>query len=223
MRALLLDALGTLVALDPPGPRLRAELSERVGIEVSEAEAQRAIDAEIGYYRAHLDEGRDQVALAALRGRCAEVVRDALPARDSIVALDGAALTGALLAALRFTAFPDARPAILAARRRGERVVVVSNWDVSLHDVLADTGLAALLDGIVTSAEAGARKPDRAIFERALQIAGCAAAEAVHVGDSVSEDVDGASRAGIEPVLVRRDDGAGPPGVRTIASLAELP
>ena len=57
-------------------------------------------------------------------------------------------------------------------RRRGIRLVVVSNWDVSLHERLAETGLAPLLDGAVASAELGAAKPDPAIFARGLEIAG---------------------------------------------------
>ena len=83
-------------------------------------------------------------------------------------------------------------------------------------------GLAALLDAVVTSASVGVRKPGVAIFERALALAGARPDEAVHVGDSVEDDVAGARAAGIEPVLVRRDGGAGPPGVRTIATLAAL-
>ena len=115
----------------------------------------------------------------------------------------------ALLASLRFTAFADVRPALLAARARGQRLVVVSNWDVSLHDVLRELGLEPLLDAILTSAEAGARKPAPAMFERALELAGADRAQAIHVGDSLEEDVAGARAAGIEPVLVRRD-GADP-------------
>ncbi len=78
--AILLDALGTLVALEPPAPRLRAELAQRFGLEVSEEEAARAIAAEIAYYRAHLDEGRDEAESARRSaGACAEVLRSALP------------------------------------------------------------------------------------------------------------------------------------------------
>ena len=100
--------------------------------------------------------------------------------------------------------------------------MVVSNWDVSLHEVLERVGLAEALDGVVTSAEVGARKPDVGIFERALAVAGVRAAEAIHVGDNPDEDVAGARAAGIEPVLIRRDGGPGPDGVRTISSLTEL-
>ena len=63
-----------------PHRRLRAELAERLGIAVSERQAAQAIAAEIRYYRAHLDEGRDRASLEELRGRCAEALRAALPA-----------------------------------------------------------------------------------------------------------------------------------------------
>jgi putative hydrolase of the HAD superfamily len=49
-----------------------------------------------------------------------------------------------------------------------------------------------------------------------------APAEAVHVGDSPAEDVEGARAAGVRPVLLARDRRPGPAGVPTIASLAEL-
>ena len=63
---------------------------------------------------------------------------------------------------LRFRPIRRCRRRSRALRERGARLVVVSNWDVSLHDVLRDTGLDALLDGVVTSAEIGAAKPDPA-------------------------------------------------------------
>ena len=216
--AILLDALGTLLALQPPAPRLRVELADRFGLRVSESEAERAIASEITYYRAHLDEGRDAASLEALRRRCAEELRSALPADG----LELDPLVAALLASLRFIPFGDVRPALTAARSRGQRLVVVSNWDVSLHGVLHALELEPLLDGIVTSAEVGARKPAPAIFERALALAGARPDQAVHVGDSLDEDVAGARAAGIEPVLVRRDGGPVAPGVRTISTLEQL-
>jgi putative hydrolase of the HAD superfamily len=218
--AILLDALGTLVALEPPAPLLRDELARRFGLEVSQEEAARAIAAEIAYYRAHLDQGSDDAGLTALRRRCAEVLRSALP--DPAARLELDPLVDALLASLRFHPFKDVRPALTSARDAGQRLVVVSNWDVSLVDVLRRLGLEPLLDGIVTSAGAGARKPSPAIFERGLALAGVAAGDAIHVGDTLNEDVAGARAAGIEPVLIRRGDGPPVSDVRTISSLAEL-
>jgi len=219
-RAILLDALGTLVALAPPAPRLRDELALRFGVRVSSGQAERAIAAEIAYYRAHLDEGRDAATLRELRRRCARALCDQLPPEAAALPIDS--LTEALLASITFTAFADVAPALAAARSRGMRLVVLSNWDLSLHDVLAGLGIAPLLDAVVTSAECGARKPDPRIFAAGLHLAGVAPADAVHVGDSLEEDVAGARAAAIEPVLIRRDGSAGPPGTRTVASLSEL-
>jgi putative hydrolase of the HAD superfamily len=221
-RTLLLDALGTIVRLQPPAPALRRELAKRFGFDVTQAQAQRALSAEIGYYRAHLDQGRDPESLAALRRRCAEALRAALPPSRELARLDTGALTDALLASLRFSEFPDVRHALLAARGRCERVVVVSNWDISLGDVLERLGLASLVDGVVTSAAAGARKPSPSIFKQALDLAGTTAERATHVGDSLEEDVGGARASGIAPVLLCRGGARGPAGVRTITSLAEL-
>ncbi|HTU94565.1 MAG TPA: HAD-IA family hydrolase [Solirubrobacteraceae bacterium] len=221
--ALLIDGLGTLVSLAPPAPELRDELAARFGIEVSLQEAGRALGAEIAYYRAHMGQGRDGESLDALRRRCAEVMREALPPSARLAAVGTEALTGVLLRALRFDAYLDARPALLRARAAGARVVVVSNWDVSLAEVLERVGLAPLVDAVVTSAAVGAAKPARAIFEHALGLAGVGAEHARHVGDSLEEDIRGAEACGIAAVLLRRDGGAPPPdGVPTIASLAEL-
>jgi putative hydrolase of the HAD superfamily len=216
-RALLIDAMGTLVSLAPPAALLIGELRRRFGVDVSEAEASHALAAEIAFYRMNMGNGRDTHGLSDLRRGCAEVLREALPA-----ALRQQDLVDTLLASLRFVAFGDAREALLAARADGARVVVVSNWDISLAEVLERVGLAPLLDGVVTSAAVGAAKPDPAVFAHALAIAGVPAARARHVGDSLDEDVAGARAAGIEAVLLRRDGGPGPDGVRTIRGLSEL-
>jgi putative hydrolase of the HAD superfamily len=221
VKAVLLDALGTLVRLEPPAPRLRGQLA-RLGIEVSEAQAAHAIAAEISYYRSHLEQGRDARSLTELRRECAEALAAALPATPATQALELDALTAALLASLEFTAFDDVYPALTAWREQGLRLVVVSNWDVSLHEVLDRTGLAPLLSAILTSAEAGVSKPSAAIFTRALRLAECGPSEAMHVGDSFAEDVVGARAASIEPVLIVRGGAPAPSGVRTITSLEML-
>src|SRR5207248_11707596 len=141
-RALLLDALGTLLELQPPAPRLRRELARRLGLQVSESAAQRAIAAEITYSRAHLNEGRDQPSLARLRRRCAEIVGQELTRDLGQPVPADQRMTEALLASLEFTRFADVLPALGALRGLGLRMVVVSNWDVSLHSVLEGLGVA---------------------------------------------------------------------------------
>jgi putative hydrolase of the HAD superfamily len=220
IRAVLLDALGTLVELEPPGPRLRRALSERAGVDVGAAVADSAFAAEIEHYLAHHLEGGDDAGLERLRDDCAAVMHAALGLDD----LDRSTVRAAMLDSLRFTAFADAAPALRELRVRGLRLVVASNWDRSLADRLAETGLGELLDGAVSSAEAGAAKPDQAPLLVALELAGAEPGEAVHVGDSAVNDVGAARAAGVRPILLVRERGAhaAPPGVATVTSLAEV-
>lgn len=225
-RVITLDALGTLVALERPAPRLAAELRGR-GARVGEAQAAAALRAEIAYYREHHDSAADAASLALLRDRCAEVLRAALArAGADVGALAPGELRDALLAALRFAPFDDVPAALAELRAGGHRLVVVSNWDVSLHEMLRVTGLDTLLDGAISSAEAGARKPAPAIFRRALELAGGPGEgrPALHVGDSLELDVAGARGAGLEAVLVARaGTPAGvPAGVPVLATLDGL-
>src|SRR5262249_46524723 len=151
--------------------------------------------AEMAYYKAHSHEGRDAESLEALRERCADVLASQLGQPVSVVTM---------MDSIRFQAYPDAAPALAVLRANGLRTVGVSNWDYALPEVLGRCGLGDLLDGVVPSAEAGAGKPDVAIFERALGLAGCTAGDAMHVGDSPEEDVEGARAAGLEAVLLDR-------------------
>jgi putative hydrolase of the HAD superfamily len=219
-RAVLLDAMGTLLELpDPVGP-LRSELRERFGIEVSPARARTALMQEIAFYRANHGDARDRASVASLRRRCAAVLVQALG--EPAYGLAPRDAVDALMASLRFRPYREVPAALAALRRRGLRLVVVSNWDVSLHDVLARTELDVQLAGAITSAELGAAKPSRAIFDHALTIAGVGAEYAVHCGDSLREDVAGARAAGIRPVFMGRDGRPGPRDVTTVGSLREL-
>ena len=218
VRAVLLDALGTLVALEPPGPRLRAALRASAGIDVGARAAGRAFEAEIAYYLAHHLRGADADGLAALRDECAAVIAEVLAEPQ----LAHTVVRRTMLSSLAFTAFDDVAPALAALRGRGVRLVVASNWDCSLGAWLDGAGLGELLDGVVSSAEVGEAKPAPGVFRAALELAGVEAGEAVHVGDSIANDVEGARGAGVRAILVDRD-GSALPGVVAVRSLEELP
>jgi putative hydrolase of the HAD superfamily len=216
-RAVLLDALGTLVELDDPAPRLRGALLEGTGVDVGIEAAGRGFGAEIGYYLANQMRGRDQAGLEKLRDDCATAMRDGI-GRDE---LDHATVRAAMLEALAFKVFPDVASALRELRGRGLRLVVVSNWDCSLPEWLDRAGIGELVDGSVSSAVVGEAKPAPAVFEAGLRLAGCDAAEALFVGDSVENDVLGARAAGLRAVLVQRA-GDPPRDVETVRSLREL-
>jgi putative hydrolase of the HAD superfamily len=217
--AVLLDALGTLVEFEDPAPLLRDALAERHGVVVGPGEAVAAVRAEIAAYRRMNLGAGDRAALAELRLACARVVRDALPAAAAIP-LDVLAAT--LVDSFRFTPYPEVAAVLDALRERGHALAVVSNWDVSLHDVLERTGLADRFDAVVVSAEIGVAKPDPEPFRRALAALGEAASGALHAGDSVDEDVAGARAAGVMPVLVDRDGGAPSGDLAVVRSLDGL-
>ena len=208
IRAVLLDALGTLVELEPPW----VHLAEALGAQPDERLVG-AVRAEMDYYREHSHEGRDADSLAELRARCAEVLSQALGREVSVETM---------MSAIRFRAFPDAAPALAELRALGLRLVCVSNWDVSLPEVLERCGLAGALDGVVTSAEVGARKPDPAIFAPALELAGCAAAEALYVGDTPAEDLAAARAAGVPGLLIDRTGGADIDSLESIRHYLDL-
>ena len=202
-RAVFIDALGTLVELEPPWVLLR----DRVPSEVGDERLVRAVRAEMSYYKAHAHEGRDPDSLADLRQRCADVLSEELGVEVGVEEL---------VDAVRMNAYPDAEPALRALRARGLKLVVVSNWDCSLGSVLERCGLAALIEGAISSAEAGSRKPEPGIFGPALELAGCRPEEALHVGDTAEEDLAAAKAAGIRALLLDRSGGG------QISSLAEI-
>jgi putative hydrolase of the HAD superfamily len=218
--AVTVDALGTLVRMEPPAPHLREQLRRIVGVDVSEDQAAKAFGDEIAYYLQHHLEGSDPQSLSDLRDRCAAVLRASL----GLEHVDLALIREALLSSIHFHAFDDALPALEDLRARGLKLVAASNWDSSLPEVLERAGIAPLLDGVISSAMVGATKPAPNVFRAALEIAGVSAERALHVGDSLENDIAGARAMGMRAVLVARE-GAGPgaDGVPVIRALTELP
>ncbi|CAN5598528.1 hypothetical protein BH10ACT11_BH10ACT11_03180 [soil metagenome] len=202
-RVVFLDALDTMVELEPPW----VHLAEALGVEVDERLVN-AVRVEMGYYKEHAHEGRDDQSLADLRAYCAELLTRELGRKVDVETM---------MSTIRFSAFPDTAPALRELRGMGLQTICVSNWDVSLGEVLERCELAELLDGVVTSASIGHRKPDPSVFQAALAIAGCEPDEAIHIGDSPGEDIAGAAAAGVRGVLLDREGGG------EIRSLAELP
>lgn len=109
-----------------------------------------------------------------------------------------------MLASLHFRAYPEVVGWLTVLRAAGLKLAVVSNWDVSLGEVLERVGVSTMLDCLVTSAEVGVAKPDPALFRQALERLGLRPEEAIHLGDSPELDLAGAEAAGIEAVLLRR-------------------
>lgn len=218
----LFDAFGTLLYLEPPGPRLAAELERRLGLPISDTTASEAFAAEIAYYLDHHLEGRDARSLADLRERCAEVIRASLGLGEEA----RAPVREAMLDSIVFGAYPEAAGILAELRAGGLRLVAASNWDCSLAEVLDRVGLCEALDAVVPSALVGAAKPDPRLFSAALATVSAQAGRSVHVGDSQEHDVAGARAAGLRAILVAREstrsDATGVPAVSSLSALPSL-
>jgi putative hydrolase of the HAD superfamily len=118
---------------------------------------------------------------------------------------------------------PDTVSTLQRLSDRGHRMAVISNWDETLEFILRRRGLLGFFEFVVSSADLGAAKPDRRIFDAALELANVPPTEAVHVGDEYDADVRGARGVGIRPVLLATR-GAVPSGdaADTIGRLGEL-
>jgi HAD superfamily hydrolase (TIGR01509 family) len=188
--AVTVDGFGTLVQLVDPVPELGRALRDR-SIERAPELVRQAFTTEAAYYRPHAVGGHDPDSLAALRLECTRVFLEAADAT-----LEPSSFVDSFMGAITFEPMPGALAALAGLRARGLELAVVSNWDIGLEEHLERIQAAPLFSTIVTSAEAGAAKPDPAIFRLALARLGVQAGRALHVGDE-PEDEDGARAAGM--------------------------
>uniref|UniRef100_A0A914W7P4 Haloacid dehalogenase-like hydrolase domain-containing protein 3 n=1 Tax=Plectus sambesii TaxID=2011161 RepID=A0A914W7P4_9BILA len=98
-------------------------------------------------------------------------------------------------------------PALLRRlRRKGLHIVVMSNFDKRLRDILSDFDVLSLVDAVVLSGDLGFEKPDSRIFEvvmRELKLSD--PTELVHIGDSYEKDYSAARKMGMRALLLDPD------------------
>ena len=99
-------------------------------------------------------------------------------------------------------------------------VYIVSNIDrEDVEAAIAFHGFTPA--GVFTSQDARAYKPRKELFELALESTGLEPGNVVHIGDSLSSDVQGARNMGLEAIWLNRNGLAVPQGVRAVGSLQE--
>jgi putative hydrolase of the HAD superfamily len=112
--------------------------------------------------------------------------------------------------------FEDTVPTLEQLRAKGCRLLVLSNFDKRLRNILEGLEIGHFFDAVIVSSEVGAWKPDARMFKAALEACRVSAAECLHIGDDVRCDEEGARAVGIRSLLVKR------PEVTLRALLAEL-
>lgn len=125
------------------------------------------------------------------------------------------------------TPVPGAFTAVRWCKAKGLAVVLVTNTlsrgDDEVWEDWRRFGLADAIDAVVSSHSLGWQKPHRRIFERALELAGVRAHEAVMVGDRLLADIWGAKRIGMRAVLRRTTaDDQAPVEVEADAAIDDL-
>ena len=126
--------------------------------------------------------------------------------------------------------YPEAAATLSSLREVGLAIGVCSNWGWELNGFLEGVGLLHLVDAVVTSARAGARKPHPGIYASSISALGVDAADVVFVGDSWEPDVRGPRQLGMTAVHVWRVEersGQQPPalqpGDHRVAELTGIP
>ncbi len=210
IEAVLFDAVGTLLAPAAPVAATYARVAAAHGLVVEREAIEGAFRRVFPAMAPMAFPDASPEAVPALeRGWWRELVvrtfRDASPtsAVDEVDALFPA-LFDVFAAASAWRLRDGATAALDALRRRGRRSAVLSNFDHRLHGVLAELGLGGYFEFVLLPGEAGAAKPDPAIFQLALEKLGLPAPAVALVGDDERDDLEGATAAGLHGVDVRR-------------------
>jgi len=212
LRAVLLDAAGTLIHLREPVGESYARIAREHGVDVP---GWRVDDA----FRRVLRAAPPMLAADDDRERAwwRDIVRATFRAADQMqhfADFDAcfAALFGHFARSDAWRVADDAPAALETLRRAGRRVAVASNFDHRLPALLAGLGLARDLDLVWLPRDAGVAKPDPRFFLAACERLAVAPAEAVAVGDDPELDLETARRAGLRAI-----------DVASLASLGALP
>ncbi len=119
--------------------------------------------------------------------------------------------------------FDDVLPALDGLLEQGYRLGVISNFEGWLQEMLVELQVGHLFELAVISGVAGVEKPDPKIYEIALDSAAVAADEAVHIGDSMTLDVEPARSVGMHAILLDRAGRVPNSDAPRITTLEDLP
>jgi putative hydrolase of the HAD superfamily len=204
-KAVFFDAGGTLFRPFPSVGHHYSAVAARYGCRVSEQDVEAAFRRvwhdhdRIGDLKSHMNEKNEK---EFWRRVVTEVFKDA----GSFTSFDDffSELHDLFARPEVWKFFPDAEEVLQELKNKGYILGLVSNWDSRLVKLCKGLGLDRFMDFTVISAVFGAAKPDPKIFREALRLAGVKADEAVHIGDSLEDDIRGAHLAGIKAIWIDR-------------------
>lgn len=87
------------------------------------------------------------------------------------------------------------------------KIGVIANQSLGTKERLAQKGVLKYIDLVIASAEEGVAKPDRRIFEIALEKSNCKAANSIMIGDRIDNDIVPANLLGMKTIWIKRGFG----------------
>jgi putative hydrolase of the HAD superfamily len=118
--------------------------------------------------------------------------------------------------------YPEVVETLAALKQRGLILAVISNFDSRLVRILDGLNVGASFAQIFVSSAVGYAKPQARIFDIALTRFGLIPGQALHIGDSETNDLAGARNAGVRALLVDRDLAAGSAPPDRVHSLRQI-
>ena len=100
--------------------------------------------------------------------------------------------------------YDDSLETLKLLKSRGYNLGIIANQAIGIEQRLEAWGLLKYFDVVVSSAELGVAKPDKLIFEKALELAGCGTENSVMVGDRLDNDIIPAKALGMKTVWIRK-------------------
>jgi putative hydrolase of the HAD superfamily len=216
LRAVVFDVDFTLARPGPDlGPEGYRELGRRHGLDLDPARYEAARAAAFAEVKRHPELDHDEEIWVLFTER---IIQGMGGTGDTYAA--AVEMEGRWAHSSHFELYEDALPVLDYLRERGLRIGLLSNSSRDLDDFVRHHGLRA--DAVLTSHAHGKTKPHEAIFRAMLGLLGVEPPEAVMVGDTIDDDVEGARAVGMRAVLLDRE-GRYPDLDGRLDDLRELP
>ncbi len=211
IKAVFFDWFNTLARFDPPREELHSQVFHEFGIEVSPKEllpgllvADKNWFEENARAKVEKRSPEEQAELGIRYEK--DVLTEAGVSAPKETLIKVLKRLNQAYKGITFVLFDDVLSTLKTLKEQRFILGLLTNLNKDITSICHHLGVEPYLDFVVTSQEAGADKPEPAIFLAALDRAKVDASEAVHVGDQYKLDAVGARRVGITPILIDRYD-----------------
>ena len=216
LKAVVFDVDFTLARPGPDlGPEGYRRLGERYGLTLDPARYEEARREAFTTLKRHPELDHDEEIWVLFTQRIIEGMGGVGDTYGAAVEMEDA-----WSHARHFELYDDALPTLDVLRAHGLKIGLLSNSARDLDEFVRHHGLA--VDAVLTSRSHGKTKPHETIFRRMLELLEVSAAEAVMVGDTIEDDIEGARAVGMHALLLDRE-GRYAPDVDALDDLREVP